>query len=79
MLFFKDCPIPLPKWICQGTDSCQTRKSMLENFPVYLRTYANNKSSIFDELLQYRFPKKPIYSTNIIRYSLLLRYTSILL
>ena len=50
---------------------------MLENFPVYLRTYADNHSSIFEELLQYRFTKKPIYSANIIRYSLLLRYTSI--
>ena len=50
---------------------------MLKNFPVYLRTYADNHSSIFEELLQYRFTKKPIYSANIIRYSLLLRYTSI--
>ena len=50
---------------------------MLENFTVYLRTYADNHSSIFEELLQYRFTKKPIYSANIIRYSLLLRYTSI--
>ena len=48
-----------------------------QNFPVYLRTYADNHSSIFEELLQYRFTKKPIYSANIIRYSLLLRYTSI--
>ena len=50
---------------------------MLENSPVYLRTYADNHSSIFEEILQYRFTKKPIYSANIIRYSLLLRYTSI--
>ena len=77
--FFKDCPVPLPKWFCQGIDSCWTKKNMLQNFSVYLRTYANNHSSIFDELIQYRFPKKPIYSANIIRYSLLLRYTSILL
>ena len=45
--------------------------------PVYLRTYADNHSSIFEELLQYIFTKKPIYSANIIRYILLLRYTSI--
>ena len=50
---------------------------MLENFPVYLRTYADNRSSIVEELLQYRFTKKTIYLANIIRYSLLLRYTSI--
>ena len=76
-LFFKDCPVPLPQWFWQGTDCRPTRKSMLKNFPVYLRTYADNHSSIFEELLQYRFTKKPIYSANIIRYSLLLRYTSI--
>ena len=50
---------------------------MLENFPVYLRTYAENYSSIFEELPQYRFTKKTIYLSNIIRYSLLFRYTSI--
>ena len=76
-LFFKGCPVPLPQWFRQGTDYCLTRKSMLENFPVYLSTYADNHSSIFEELIQYRFTKKPIYSANIIRYNLLLRYTSI--
>ena len=50
---------------------------MLVNFPVYLRIYAGNYSSIFEELIQYRFRKKTIYSANIIRYSLPLRYTSI--
>ena len=50
---------------------------MLQNFPVYLRTYADNHSSISEELLQYRFTKKHIYSANIVRYSLFLRYTSI--
>ena len=74
-LFFKGCPVP--QWFRQGTDCRLTRKTMLENFPVYLRNYADNHSSIFEELLQYRFTKKPIYSANIIRYSLLLRYTSI--
>ena len=63
--------------VSQDTDCRLTKKSLLKNFPVYLRTYADNHSSIFEELLQYRFTKKPIYSANIIRYSLLLRYTSI--
>ena len=76
-LFFKDCPVPLPQSFPQGTDCRLTRKSMLENFTVYLRTCADNHSSIFEELLQYRFMKKPIYSASIIRYSLLLRYISI--
>ena len=76
-IFFKDCPVSLPQWFCQGIDCCLTRKSMLQNFPVYLRAYADNHSSIFEELLQYRFKKKPIYSAIIIGCSLLLRYTSI--
>ena len=75
--FVKDCLAPLPQCFRRGTDCCLTRKSMLENFPVYLRTYADNHFLIFEQLLQYRFTKKPIYSANIIRYSLLLRYTSI--
>ena len=77
-LFFKGCPEPLPQWFRQGTDCRLTRKSMLENFPVCLRTsYADNHSLIFEELLQYRYKKKPIYPANIIRYSLLWRYTSL--
>ena len=76
-LFFKGYPVPLLQWFRQGTDFRLARKSMLQNFPVYLRTCADNHSSIFEELLQYSFTKKPIYSANIIRYSLLLRYTSI--
>ena len=75
--FFKGCPVPLRQWFRQGTDCRLTRKSMLENFPVYLRTYADNHYLIFEELLHYRFTKKTIYSANIIRYSLLLRYISI--
>ena len=65
--FFKGCPVPLRQWFGQGTDCRLTRKSMLENFPVHLRTFADNHSSIFEELRQYRFTKKPIYSANIKR------------
>ena len=49
-LFFNVCLVPLPQWFRQGTDCCLTRKSMLENFPVYLRTCADNYSSIFELL-----------------------------
>ena len=57
-LFFKGCPVPLPQWFHEGTDCRLTRKSMLENFPVYLRTCAYNHSSIFEELHRHRFTKK---------------------
>ena len=44
-LFFKGCPVPLPQWFRQSTYYCLIRKSMLENFPVCLRTYADNHST----------------------------------
>ena len=47
-LFFGGCPVPLSLWFYQGTDCRLTRKSMLKNFSVYLRTYADNHSSIFE-------------------------------
>ena len=59
-LFVKGCLAPLPQCFHRGIDCCLTRKSMLENFTVYLRTYADHHSSIFEQLLQYRFTKKPI-------------------
>ena len=51
-LFFKGCSVLLPQWFRQGTDCHLTRKIMLENFPVYLRTYNDNHSSIIEEILQ---------------------------
>ena len=65
-LFFKGCPVPFPQWLSSN------KKMHARELSRYLRTYANNHSSIFEKLLQYRFTKKPIYSANIIRYSLLL-------
>ena len=47
-LFCKGCPVPLPQWFPQGTDCHLTRKSTLEKFPVYLRTYADNDFAIFE-------------------------------
>ena len=49
---------------------------MLENFPVYLESYIENISPIFDEIQKHMFTKKPVYSAEIVRYALLLRYTS---
>ena len=61
-LFFKGCLVPLPQLLCQGTAFHLTRKSMPENFPVYLRTYNDNHSSIFEELLQHGFMKKKTFT-----------------
>ena len=76
-LFYKGCSVPLPQWFRQGQDCRISRKSMLENFPVYLELYIENVFPIFDELHKHMFTKKPVYSAKIVRYALLLRYTSI--
>ena len=50
---------------------------MMENFPVYFQSQAETFSSVFDELREYKFNKRPVYSAKVIRYALFLRYTSI--
>ena len=76
-LFFKWSPLPLPQWFRYGRDYRLTRKSMLENFPTNIKSQGVQCSSLFEELRQLRFKKMPIYSADIIRYSLFLRYTSL--
>ena len=49
---------------------------MLENFPSYLESQTEN-ISIFDELRKIKFRKNRVYSSEIIQYALLLRYTSL--
>ena len=50
---------------------------MMENFPVYFQSQAETFSSVVDELREYKFNKRPVYSAKVIRYALFLRYTSI--
>lgn len=38
------------------------RKRMLENFPIYLQSYNENHSSIFNKLNEYRHKKRTVYS-----------------
>ena len=59
-LFYKGSPLPLPRWFRHGRDRRLTRKVV------------NN----LEELKELKFKKKRIFSSNVIRYSLLLRYTS---
>ena len=49
---------------------------MLENFAPYLESQTEN-FSIFDELRKRQFKKNQVYSSEIIQYALLLRYTSL--
>ena len=76
--FFKGAPVPLPQWFGHGRDCRLSRKTMLKTF---LLIYSHERNSILLYLKNYTIHehrlKKRIYSANIIRYSLLLRYTSI--
>ena len=55
-----------------GTFTCT-----LNNFPPYIRNEGEKSADIFDELSQLRFKKRPHYSSKVIRYALLQRYTSL--
>ena len=56
---------------------------MLENFPSYIRNFVEVKKlpdDVLSELELFRYKKpvdKPKYSLNMLRYALLLRYTSV--
>ena len=79
-LRYNDRPLPLPKWFVQGHNAKLTRRSMLENFPSYIKSTASEHPlPILDELQKRQFfkPKgRPPFSVEMIRYALLLRYTS---
>ena len=75
-------PVPLPPWFVEERNAKLTHISMLENFPSYMRNVAsadNGDFCILEELEKrkhYKAKGRPPYSTAIIRYALLLRYTS---
>ena len=50
---------------------------MLQNFPHYVEQKSTAFGEIFDEVKQLRYQKSPVYSANMIRYALLLRYSSL--
>ena len=76
-------PTSLPEWFWKGSDCCLRKKPMLENFPSYIRNFVEEKKLPDDilsqlELIRYKKPDdKPKYSVNMLRYALLLRYTSV--
>ena len=76
-LFFKGSPVPWPQWFRHGRDCRLTHESMLENFLAYFLSQTEKFDSIFEKLRKYKFKKRPAYSSSVIQFALLLRYTSI--
>ena len=76
-LFYKGSPLPLPQWFRHGRDCRLTRESMMQNFPNYIKLEGEQTFNILEELKELKFKKKRIFSPNVIRYSILLRYTSL--
>ena len=77
-LFHESRQLPLPKWFRKGGTCILKSVTELENFPAYIRLASEKiHSSIADELYELKFKKRPKYSSSLIRYSLMLRYTSL--
>jgi hypothetical protein len=75
-LYHRGAPLPLPEWFRHGP--CKlTSKSMLQNFPRYVEQRSTAFGEILEEVKQLKFQKSPVYSANMIRYALLLRYSSL--
>ena len=72
-------PVPLPDWFLQGRNSKLIRFSMLENLPIYLKSFADDHSllSELQKRKHYKPKGQPPYSPKMIRLALLLRYTSL--
>lgn len=70
-------PVPLPKWFTKGNNAKLKRFSMLSNFPAYLANHSDaHPADILDELRCRRNYTRAPFSPTLIRYSLLLRYSS---
>ena len=71
--------VPLPEWF-RSVHGCKlSKKSMLENFPPYLRSKGKEMNPILKELndIQHYKPQgRTPFSSQLIRYAILLRYTS---
>ena len=79
-LQFNGNPLPLPPWYTEGTDAKLDRFTMSQNFPSYIKNLADvNPYPLLDEIENRRHCKprgRPPYSSVMIHYALILRYTS---
>ena len=82
-LSFEGLPIPLPEYITNSARCKLTSLDMLTNLPHFCKNYSASHNNcdigVIKELLEstYYHPKgKPKYSSNALRFALLMRYTS---
>ena len=79
-LFYEGSHGPLPEWFRKGNSCKLSSISMLENFPTYVMNRVNEMSNhVLKELKDIEFIKSkgcPPFSSNIIRFALMQRYTS---
>ena len=79
-LFYKSSYLPLPPWF-RNIGCVLKKKSVLENFPAYIKNYLEENSlsnGLMTELNEMKYKKpvdQPEISSNLLRYSLILRYT----
>ena len=80
-LQFSGNPLPLPYWFVRGTNAKLSRFGMLINLAPYIRNFSEqNPYSLIEELenrRNYKPKGHPPFSSEMIRYALLLRYTSL--
>ena len=78
-LTYRGYHLPLPQWFRMGNNCTLHRKSMLVNFPPYMKSRGSEMNTILHELNSSQFHKpqgRPQYSASMIRYALLIRFTS---
>ena len=76
-LFYKGSPLPLPAWFCRGRNAKFTCKSMLQNFIPSMKKNVQKFGSVLEEVHTLKYQTHPMYSANLIRYFLSLRYSSL--
>ena len=75
-------PVPLPPWFVYGRDARLNNVTQLEELPKYIKDMAsscNSEYSILTELEKRKYYKptgRPPFSSEVIRFALLTRYTS---
>ena len=89
-LYKNSLPIPLPKWFTKGGDCKAKKKSIIQEFPTHIKNFGDTHEvitsdpkkmpgEILEELNKLRYKKPdegPKFSPNLLRYALLLYYTS---